>query len=214
MQDASRKPASPNPIRTPLLLIAGLVAIYGYPFWVGGTGGLDPARFDPDLLGQSTSPTVGTILARMLFPSLVLLAAGLIVGTIRAGPASADAGLRYALGTSARRWMPGAAKFLSSCARVVAWGGVLLGYGACALIEITVQRRSFEAEILTARDWSLFAPLSGILLGRIVLGVLAEGARIRVGEATPPVFSRLQDLALLGLFVIPWYLYCLYTWTP
>ena len=52
---------------------------------------------------------------------------------------------------------------------------------------------------------ALFVPLAGIVLGRFVLGVLAEGARIRLDESCPSAFSPLQDLVLLGLFAIPWY---------
>ncbi|MBN2491577.1 MAG: hypothetical protein JXQ29_12075 [Planctomycetes bacterium] len=211
MQEAPQKRGWPNPLRTPLLLIAGLVAYSSYPNWVGGTGGLDLARFaaDPDQYGSSVSMSLA--LGRVL-PVLVLLVAGLAAGALFAGPARMLAGLRYALGSSDSKWMPGAARFLSASARAVAWGGVLLGCGACALIEIVPDPESPENLLPTAREWSLFAPFAGIVLGRIVLGGLAAGARIRSGEPAPPVFSRLQDFALLGLFAIPWYWYCLITW--
>ena len=224
MQDEPKRPAWPNPLRTPLLLVAGLVAVFGYSFWVGGTGGLDSVRVEEDEGALAASITMGTVLSLMGVPALVLLAAGLLAGTVYAGLAGAGAGLCYGLGTSNPRWMPGAAKFLSACARVAAFGGVLLGCAACGLIEIVLRREyapgpSLYCEDLnglmwSARDWAFFAPLTGILLGRVLLGALAEGARIRSTEAHSPVFSRFQDLALLVLFVIPWYLYCCYTWTP
>ncbi len=63
----------------------------------------------------------------------------------------------------------------------------------------------------TAEYCAIFTPIFGIVLGRVVFGTLAEGARIRSRETMPPVFSHLQDTVLLGLFCIPWYLLCLFT---
>jgi hypothetical protein len=223
----SRRPTWPNPVRTPLLFLAGLIAVYGYHHWVGGTGGLDPVLMEPQSRDASTwiSVPIHTFFIRHLaLPSLVLFGAGLLAGIIWAGPADAGAGLRYALGSSKPRWMPGAARFLAIAARVAAWGGILLGITACAVMEI-VSYRVFRLDHFMGNDpyadliwpawrWALFAPLAGIILGRVVFGALAAGARIRSGEPDAPVFSDTQDVALVGLFGIPWYFVYFMTWEP
>lgn len=217
MRGEPKKPTWPNPVRTPLLFLAGLIAVYGYHRWVGGTGGLDPAR----MTEASEVPTYSFAIRHFFmsylgFKMFVLFAAGLIVGAIRSGPADAEAGFRYALGSSEPRWMPGAARYLAVAARVTAWGGVLLGIGACGLIEVVAYGESplghamdldaYHDLFWTAHCWAIYAPLAGIVLGRVVFGALAGGARVRSSEPDAPVFSRFQDLALVALFLVPWYL--------
>lgn len=223
----SKKPTWPNPVRTPLLFLAGLIAVYGYPHWVGGTGGLDPVLMEAQSRDAGTwisVPNLIYFMNNLALPSLVVFGAGLFAAILWAGPTAADAGLRYALGSSEPRWMPGAARFFAIAARVSTWGGILLGITACAIMEIVVYRvfrldhymgdDPYGDLIWPAWRWVLFAPLAGILLGRVVFGALAGGARFRSGEPHPPVFSRFQDLALVGLFCIPWYFLCFMTWEP
>jgi len=220
MQRESKKPTWPNPLRTPLLFLAGLIAVYGYHRWVGGTGGLDPARMTEDQRAVTSSiPIHRFFLSYMGFKSFVLLAAGIIAGLIRAGPDATEAGFRYALGSSEPRWMPGAARFFAVAARVTTWGGIFLGIAACAFLEILVYRtfhlhHEMDSDVYsdlfwTAHRWAMYAPLAAIILGRVVFGALADGARVRSGEPDAPVFSRFQDLALFGLFVVSWYLLAL-----
>jgi len=217
MEDASRKASWLNPVRTTALFILGLWAVYRYHFWVGGTGGLEPARMTQESSGIITwtdDPVQVFLIARLGLPLLILVAAGLLVALLRTGRADAEAGMRHAILSNDAHWMPGAARFWAVAARVTAWGGVLIGLAACGVAWVVVyrvQRLGYQVEwgtyhdrIIGAYRWGLFAPLAGIVFGRVVFGALAEGARIRSGEGSRPVFSRLQDLAFLALFAIPW----------
>ena len=218
MPEEPRKPSWPNPVRTPLLFIAGMSAAYVYFRWIGGTGGLDPAQLDEGWRRRATYDSIYLIFVHLMgLPALLLLAGGLIAGTIHTGLAGIRAGMCFALGSNRPRWIPGAALFLGVSARVMAWGGVAFGFGACGLLEFAALRfheadeEAYFNLFRTANHWAITAPIAGIVLGRFVFGALAEGARIRSGDRLPPVFSRLQDLSLLVLFAIPWYLLCFLT---
>lgn len=233
MHKRSRKRSLPNPLRMPLLFLAGLVAVCLCHHWLGGTGGIDPAHMVREPRGISLLPwdiwdIYWFFMTFLLYPTLLLLAVGLIWGGIRSGAANTEAGLRYAFGSVQPQYYAGAARFLTDCARITAWGGVLLGVAACGLMELCVyileygDVRSYEEEVVGIQNvyetlmhradlWARYAPLAGLVLGRILFGALAEGARIRSDETAPPVFTRLQDLVILSLFAIPWYLFLFYT---
>jgi len=209
----------------PLLFLAGLIVVCYCDRWVGGTGGIDPAQMVKDPRGVTLFPCeiYWFFMKLLLYPTLLLLAAGLIGGGIRSGATSAEAGMRYALGSVRPEYFPGAVRFLTACARITAWGGVLLGVAACGFMEINlllnvtscdrgwVDNDLYWTLYFWANHWSRYAPLAGLVLGRILFGALAEGARIRSGETAPPVFSRFQDLVILGLFAIPWYIFLFHT---
>jgi len=221
MPEASTRSTWPNPARTPLLLLIGLLAVLGYGRWIAGTGGLDPAQLEDGggVTAFEHSRPILYPLHWLVLPALVLLAGGLIAGAVHTGPAGVKAGMRFLLGSTRPRCVPGAALFLAACARLMAWGGIAVGIGACGLMEFAdyrsmhheVDPRACSDLIFSAYPWAIGAPLAGILLGRVIFGALAEGARIRSEDRRPPVFSRVQDLALVGLFVVPWYLYCFFT---
>ena len=199
MHKTSNKRSLPNPLRMPLLFLAGLVAVCFCQCWLGGTGGIDPAFMVMDShRGISWPPwhTYWFYVGLMLYPMLLLLAVGLIWGGIRSGAASTEAGLRYAFGSVQPQYHAGAARFLTACARAMAWGGVLLGVAACGLMELCeylnvhYYEPSFEEEVeavvsvyealsYKAERWARFTPLAGLVLGRILFGALADGARIR-----------------------------------
>lgn len=223
MDDASSPTPWPNPLRTLLLLIAAIAIFAGYAVWVGGTGGLDPADLDPEVSKQHTTWTIGWILSWMLGPLILLLPVALIAATWRAGWRHTKSGLRFALGSGDPRRMPGAARFWATAARITAWGGVMLGVAGAVAVETILHRRfwlghdsgsdAYADQIWEACAWANHAPIVGILFGRIVFGLLADGARIRAGEPrSEPVFSRMQDLALAALVGIPWYLLLFMTW--
>jgi len=201
-----------------LLFITGVIAVYVYHIWAGATGGLDPERMAREGSGPVTiaSPAIFYFLHWMISPALLLIPAGIIVGAIRAGARGTQAGFRYACGSVQSQYLPDASRFLAICARVMTWGGILVDFAACGFLEIMAYRvfilknamdpNVYFELIWSAMPWATYAPLTGIILGRIIFGGLSEGARIRSGTRELPAFSRLQDFILLCLFTIPWYL--------
>ena len=230
----------PNPLRLPLLLAVGVIVVWGVHWWMGARDGLYGVFLSvscgevpewkylvneeyTDFCLEPTSVSLHDFFIHWLAaPLWLLLVIGLLFTSIRSGAARAEAAMRYALGSNRSEHMAGAAFFLSVLARVVTWGGLLVGLALLLLFEIVRYRfgldPSYErymamSELLQVTNrWILAAPLAGIVLGRIVFGALAEGARIRANEAGPPVFSWWQDLACLLLFVVPAYFLGLIVW--
>lgn len=216
--ESSMRAGLPNPLRLPLLLVVGVAAAWVCRRWVGGTGGLDVSQFPPAEPWYPGITLVSFLWNVLALPVAALLGVGLLVAWMRSGTASALAGLRFMLGSQRPGSIPGAARFLSVVARVVTWGGVLVGFAACGFKEVATPLINLPSEpegvdtfrlFLSIHDetgyLALFVPLAGIVLGRFVLGALAEGARIWTDKACASAFSPLQDLVLLGLFAVPWY---------
>lgn len=222
-QDRSAGATGLNPARTLLLFIVGMAVIIVFPVWVGGTGGLHPADYDDEDPMPSRVVTVGLIRYTSLKPALWLTAAALIAAVACAGWRNAESGLHYAVGLGQPSRIPGAARFWTIAARVAAWGGLAYGLAAYGYVVLLIHRvhhlgHAMHFDLYHERFWGwtvcvMGAPLAGVLVGRFIMGALAEGARIRADEArSEPVFSRTHDVMLAVGFVLPWYLLTSLIW--
>jgi hypothetical protein len=217
--ESANRTSRPDPLRLPLLVVAGWMAPRVYAWWLAGTGGQHVSSWIDDPPYYLAGPSWWFVPV-----CLLVLAAGLLFASIRSGAQRAEAAVRYTFGSNRHEHMAGAAYFLSICARVITWGGLLVGVLLFIMPVIMYSRldpslSDEESYAVKELFWGVsyemvVLPLAGVVLGRVVCGALAEGARIRSDNAGPPAFSWWQDLALLLIFVFPAYKLWVYTWRP
>lgn len=222
MFSASRLPRRAlGVLRLPVLLLIAAGAAMNYHVLVGGTGGLDPWWIEADEDGPRRSIAWSYFFVRGLGPAMgVLLSLAIVAVVIRAGRKTALGGLRFLLGLGRPENDPAAAEAIALGARVVTWGGLILGVAAAGVNAVIVfVRRVFQFtggeyyvdewdEFATPTEllrhihrnidyWSELAPFVGLVLGRIVLGALADAARARSTAPVTPAFARRHDVWLI-----------------
>jgi hypothetical protein len=201
----------PNPARFLLLLIVIILSL-GAGFF-GGTGGVDPSWLVQDD-SVSASITVGLIIGQAGWPLLAVFSVGLGFAVILARPGGVLAGLRFALGSNRPEVCRSASRALAVGSRAVTWGGVCVGVGGCGVVGgmivlvhylgvVRVDPDTYMNIIWMAMGAAVIVPHLALALGRVGLGSLADGARIRGCESGGPAFGPRQDFALATVIVAP-----------
>jgi len=223
-------------LRLPVLLLIVVVAVTNYHRLVGGTGGLDPSWIGVEEDGTGRSIHWVRYFCRSFGPAIiVLLSLASVIIVIRAGSRTALAGLRFLLGTRRPDEHTAAATALGIGARVVTWAGLILGVaatGVCTAMvfanrvlhvtggEYYYDEWDEEEEYMDFLDYlhseiagrSVFVPLVGLVLGRIVLGALADAARAQSTSPLPAAFSRRHDVLLIVVAILLAYRYLPFFW--
>lgn len=184
----------------PLLLVIALsLALMGWS-WLP-----QPAAIAP---GAASGLSVGRLLIAFTGPGAPLLALGLIAAWGAAGARGLGAGARYLAGCEREAELLLAQRALGAGARAMVSGGLivsLLGATAAYLIVGEVLRGGESpSPVNMARliEWALVAPLTALGVGRVVLGLAADGAAAQAGEPTRRTFGPRDDFMLL-LYILP-----------
>jgi hypothetical protein len=202
----------PNPVRFPLLLFV-VILFMSVGYGAAGTGGVDPSLIEQEE-GVSTGITVGWIIRDAGIPLLAVFSIGLGFAVILARPGGVLAGLRFALGSNRPEVSGRATRALAIGGRAVTWSGLCVGVGACGVVGamlvlgrylnvIRMDWDSYTDVILTAIGVATVVPPIALAFGRVALGVLADGARVRSGEPGGMAFGSRQDFALAVVILVP-----------
>ena len=195
-----------NLLRSFWLLLFPILAVLGYTACVGGTGGIPKEMLFSD---YHAVVKIRYVIWSFVVPLLVVGGCGLLTTSGIIGPRRFMAGLRFALGSNRKETCSLAADSLGRAARVVTWTGFWTGTVAALMywlfgshLESTMlvnpYRMQHELSWLVSR-----APVVGLVLGRIMLGSLADSAWILTGKTGKPAFSFFHDLALIVVICFP-----------
>lgn len=198
----------PNPFRLFWLLGGTFIAAAGYSAWVGGTAGI------PGEWLESVASRGSWIRPRNLIqffgPSLLVAGGfGLASAAALVGPRRLLGGLRFALGSNNQRTCAQAGNSLGWAARMVTWTGVWTGALAALLVFLVlhsfiISEKSIELhDVVELHWWVIQAPMTALVLGRMVLGSLADAVGIRTGRTGKPAFSLTHDLLLFSVVCLP-----------
>jgi len=195
-----------NLLRSFWLLLFPFLAVLGYAAYVGGTGGIPEEMLCSD---YHAVVRIRYVIWSFALPLLVVGGLGVFTTSGIVGPQCFMAGLRFALGFNRKKTCSLAAESLGKAARVVTWTGFWTGTVAALMywlfgpyLESSMNYSIYRMEHELSW-WVSRAPVVGLVLGRIMLGSLADSAWILTGKTGKPAFSFLHDLALFVVICFP-----------
>lgn len=190
-----------NRLRPVYLLVALAAAFHGWailpdPAWVVTDEGVGAPR------------SVANLLVVFLGPGVPVLLLGVVGAWGVGGGRALRCGARYLCGLDREGEHLHAHHGLRAAARAMVSGGLTLGLlGAAAAFLLVGDAQSGElvaapADVAYLLSWALLSPLTALGVGRLVLGVAADGAAVRAGTPERRAFAGRDDLLLL-LFLLP-----------
>lgn len=184
-----------------LLLILVVVAVgFSQPILID-----DVIPPDPQV---SVSFSMGDFLRGFVRPLLVIVVVGIAIGIAVATPHGRRAALAFLMGRPLDEVAAAhASRAFAATAKAMVVAGILLGFASTLVLLAghfaLKSTQNAPVDIAGSIFFGLQTTIVGLLLGRVVLGTLAEGTAARARAPRPAGHAFAADLALLVALAIP-----------
>jgi len=160
--------------------------------------------------------SLGALASELGPPALLLLLVGSLAAVAVAGGGGVRAALAFALGRAGTRDAERAQAALLAAARATTGFALVTGlFGSLFLFALLgggPGREPAPAALSSVLSWTAVTPLLGLLLGRLVLGALADGAAAAAGRPGRVGARSWSDVALIVFCILPAAAFLAMTW--